>query len=85
MLFDGVVDPLNEHAGQVGLLQQIGHSSAVTKRVYGPPTARSYTCDSEKEASISALHSDEKEGTHLSRNHSPQLEAAESSTKYFIT
>lgn len=43
VLLDGVVDSLNEHAGQVGSLQQIGHSGTVTKRVYCPATARSYT------------------------------------------
>lgn len=45
VLFDGVVDPLNEHAGQVGPLEHIGHGGAVTKRVDRPGTARSYTCD----------------------------------------
>lgn len=43
MFFDGVVDPLDQHAGQVGPLEQIGHCGTVTKRVYRPPTARSYT------------------------------------------
>lgn len=51
MFFDGVVDPLDEHAGQVGSLQQIGHRSAVTKRVHRPPAARSYAYDSEGDAS----------------------------------
>lgn len=60
MFFDGVVNPLDKHAGQVGLLQQIGHSSTVTKRVYRPPTARSYTYDSGQVASISGLCSDKR-------------------------
>lgn len=42
VLFDGVVDPLNEHAGQVGPLEHIGHGGAVTKRVDRPGTARGY-------------------------------------------
>lgn len=50
MFFDSVVDPLDEHAGQVGPLEQIGHRGAVTKRVYRPPTARSYACNSERGA-----------------------------------
>lgn len=45
VLFDGVVDPLDEHAGQVGPLEHIGHGGAVTKGVDCPGTARSYTCD----------------------------------------
>lgn len=45
VLFNGVVDPLNEHAGQVGPLEHIGHGGAVTKRVDRPGTARSYACD----------------------------------------
>ncbi len=75
MFFDRVVDPLDEHAGQVGPLQQIGHGSAVTKRVYRPRTARGYTYDREQEASISGLCSDKKKGIHLLENHSPQQEA----------
>lgn len=55
VFFNGVVDPLDEHAGQVGPLQQVGHSSTVTKRVYRPPTARSDTYDSRQEGNISAL------------------------------
>lgn len=72
MFLDGVVDPLDEHAGQVGPLQQIGHGSTVTKRVYRPPAARSYTCDGEQEARSSGLCSDKKQGRHLLENHSPQ-------------
>lgn len=52
VFFDGVVDPLDKHAGQVGPLQQIGHSSTVAKRVYRPCTARSHTYDSGQVASI---------------------------------
>lgn len=48
MFFDGVVDPLDEHAGDVGPLEEIGHCGAVTKRVYGPPAARGYTCNSKR-------------------------------------
>lgn len=47
VLFDGVVDPLDEHAGQVGPLEHIGHGGAVTKRVDRPGTARGYACDRE--------------------------------------
>lgn len=73
VFFDGVVDPLDEHAGQVGPLQQIGHSSTVTKRVYCPPTARSYTYDSERETGISGLSSDKrKECIFQKQNHSTQ-------------
>lgn len=60
VFLDGVVDPLDEHAGQVGPLQQIGHRSAVPKRVYRPPAARSYTCDSRREARRSGLCLDKK-------------------------
>lgn len=45
VLFDGVVDPLDEHAGQVGHLEQKRQGGAVTKRVDRPGTARGYTCD----------------------------------------
>lgn len=45
MLFDGVVDPLDEHARQIGPPEEIGHRGTVTKRVYCPRTARSNTCD----------------------------------------
>lgn len=45
VLLDGVVDPLDEHAGQVGPLEHIGHGGAVTKRVDRPGTARGNTCD----------------------------------------
>lgn len=41
VFFDGVVDPLDEHAGHVGPLEQIGHGGTVAERVYGPPAARS--------------------------------------------
>lgn len=60
VFLDGVVDPLDEHAGQVGPLQQIGHRGAVPKRVYRPPAARSYTCDSRREARRSGLCLDKK-------------------------
>lgn len=69
MFFDGVVDPLDKHAGQVGPPQQIGHRSTVTKRVYRPPTARGYTCDSKEGAGISGLCSDERKRMHLLGNH----------------
>lgn len=45
VLFDRVVDPLDEHAGQVGPLEHIGHGGTVTKRVNCPGTVRGYTCD----------------------------------------
>lgn len=74
MFFNGVVDPLDEHAGQVGPLQQIGHGGAVTKGVYCPSTARSYTYDSRQDTSISDTCSDEEENA-FSENHSPQWDA----------
>lgn len=52
VFFDGVVDPLDKHAGQVGPLQQIGHSSTVTKGVHRPSTAGSYAYDSRKVANV---------------------------------
>lgn len=45
MLFDGVVDPLDEHAGQVGPLEHVGHGGTVTKRVNCPGAVRDYTCN----------------------------------------
>lgn len=83
MFFDGVVDPLNEHAGQVGPLQQIGHGSTVTKRVYRPPAAWSNTCESKQEARSSGLCSD-KGRMHPLESNSPQG-ALKSSPEYVIT
>lgn len=84
MFFDGVMDPLDEHAGQVGPLQQIGHRSAVTKRVYRPPTAGSYTYDSEQEASSSGLCSEKGTGASFGKSLS-SAGSNGSGTKYFIT
>ena len=36
VLLDGVVYPLNEHAGQVGTAQQVRHGGAVSKGVHRP-------------------------------------------------
>lgn len=36
VLLYGVVDPLDEHAGQVGPLQQVGHGGTVAKGVHSP-------------------------------------------------
>lgn len=85
MFFDGVVDPLDEHAGQVGLLQQIGHRGTVAERVYRPPTARSYTYDSKEEDSISGLYSDKKEEPHLLGKQVSSAGRTESSAQYFVT
>lgn len=48
VFFDGVVHPLDEHAGQIRPLEQIWHCGAVAKGVYCPTTARSYTCNSQR-------------------------------------
>lgn len=74
MFFNRVVDPLDEHAGQVGLLQQIGHSGAVTERVYSPPAARNYTCDSKQKANNSGKRLEEEQNA-FKENHSPQQDA----------
>lgn len=47
VFLDGVVHPLDEHAGQIRPLEQIWHCGAVAKGVYCPPTAGSYTCNSQ--------------------------------------
>lgn len=48
VFLDGVVHSLDEHAGQIRPLEQIRHCGAVAKGVYCPPTARSYTCNSQR-------------------------------------
>lgn len=85
MFFDGVVDPLDEHAGQVGSLQQIGHRGAMTKRVHRPPAARSYAYDGEGDASSLGLCSEKKEGLHFFVKSFSPAGRTKSSTKYFIT
>lgn len=40
VLLDGVVHSLDQHAGQVGSLQQVGHGGAVAEGVHGPAGAR---------------------------------------------
>ena len=84
MFFNGVVDPLDEHAGQVGPLQQKGHSGAVTEGVYCPPAARNYTYDHKQEASSLDICPD-KEGKAFLRNHSPQQDALTNTTNHFIS
>lgn len=74
MFFNRVVDPLDEHAGQVGLLQQVRHSGAVTERVYSPPAAGGYTCDSKQKANNSSKRL-EREQNAFKENHSPQQDA----------
>lgn len=36
VLLDGVVHPLDQHAGQVGTAQQVRHGGAVSKGVHCP-------------------------------------------------
>lgn len=48
VFLDGVVDPLDEHAGQIGPLEQVRHGGAVTEGVYRPAAARSHTWNSQK-------------------------------------
>lgn len=55
------MDSLDEHAGQVGPLEEIRHGGAVTKGVHRPPAVRSYTYENKQEASISVKCLD-KEG-----------------------
>lgn len=52
MFFNGVVDPLDQHAGQVGPPQQIGHGGTVTEGVHCPPALRSYTYKGKQKANI---------------------------------
>ena len=37
VFLDGVVHPLDEHAGQVGPLQEVGHGGTVPEGVNRPP------------------------------------------------
>lgn len=43
VLLDGIVHPLNQHAGQVGTAQQVRHGGAVSKGVHCPARARGCT------------------------------------------
>lgn len=50
VFLNGVVDPLDEHAGQIGLLEQVRHGGTVTKGVYCPAAARGHTWNSQTTA-----------------------------------
>lgn len=52
VFLDGVVHPLDEHAGQVGLLEQVRHGGAVTEGVYRPAAARDHTWNSRRTARL---------------------------------
>jgi hypothetical protein len=43
VLLDGIMHPLNQHAGQVGTAQQVRHGGAVSKGVHCPARARGCT------------------------------------------
>ena len=46
MFLDGVVNSLNQHAGQVGPLQQVWHGGTVSEGVHCPSATRGYTYNS---------------------------------------
>lgn len=60
MLLDGVVDPLDEHAGQIGPLEQIRHCGAVTEGVYRPATAGGHTWKSHTPLQL-AIHTQKQD------------------------
>lgn len=48
LFLDGVVHPLDEHAGQIGLLEQVRHGGAVTEGVDRPAAARGHAWNSQR-------------------------------------
>lgn len=47
VLLDRVVHSLDEHAGQAGPLQQVGHGGGVTEGVYRPAGSRLHPCQAQ--------------------------------------
>lgn len=62
VLLDGVVDPLDEHAGQVGPFQQVGHGGTVAKGVHRPTRLWGHTYSRAHHRRVTIMENTTKHG-----------------------